>query len=240
MRNARFTKSFACLIAALAALGSTAAFAQYKYIGPDGRVVYSDQPPPPSAKPIAKPAGSGAAAPAAAASTASSASSAGLPYVLQQAVKTFPVTLYTTNECEACTQGRNYLTKRGVPFTEKTVRNADDLKVFKEATGAGQVPVMMLGNNKQVGFEEGAWNGALNVAGYPPNNLLPASYKNPPAAPSAPFTPDSKTAAAPTAPDAPGAPPAAGNAPAPGNAPSVGSTPPADPAANRPSWFKGF
>ena len=235
MHVARFAKSFACLIAALAALGSTAAFAQYKYIGPDGRVVYSDQPPPPTAKPIAKPAAGSPAAPGASAAAGSSASSAGLPYVLQQAVKTFPVTLYTTNECEACAQGRNYLVKRGVPFTEKTVRNADDLKVFKEATGAAQVPVMMLGNNKQVGFEEGAWNGALNVAGYPPNNLLPASYKNPPAAPSAPFTPDSKTAAA------PGAPPADGNAPPPAaNVPSVGTVPAADPAANRPSWFKGF
>ncbi len=238
MQYACFKKLFGCLIAAIAAFGSAAAFAQYKYIGPDGRVVYSDQPPPPSAKPVAKPAAGGGAAPTAAASSSgASAGSAGLPYVLQQAVKTFPVTLYTTNDCEACTQGRNYLTKRGVPFTEKTVRNADDLKVFKEATGAAQVPVMMLGNNKQVGFEEGAWNGALNVAGYPPNNLLPASYKNPPPAPTAPFTPDSKTAAAPTAPGAP----AGGNAPAPGTAPSVGTVPPpADPAANRPSWFKGF
>lgn len=235
MRIRNVFKSFMLLACGLAALGASSVFAQYKYIGPDGRVVYSDQPPPPSAKPIQKPATAGNTATAAPAS----ASGGGLPFALQQAVKNFPVTLYTTNECEACNQGRNLLVKRGVPFTEKTVRNQDDFKVFKDATGAAQVPVMMVGSGKQVGFEDGAWNGALNVAGYPPNTLLPASYKNPPAAPAAPFTPPSTTAAAPPAAGGPAAAPGA-NAPPAGNPPLAGTSPASDPAANRPSWFKGF
>jgi glutaredoxin len=190
--------------------------------------VYSDQPPPPSAKGTQKPApAANVAAPA--------ASTAGLPYALQQATKNFPVTLYTTKDCDACAQGRAYLNKRGVPFTEKTVGNQDDFKVFKDATGASQVPVMMLGSGKQVGFEESAWNGALNAAGYPPNSLLPASYKNPPPAPAAPFTPEVKPTAAGPATGGPAGPSAA-NAPAPSSpsapSPSSGDRPP--------NWFKGF
>ena len=226
MRISRKPGAMLGLFAVLAVFCSSAALAQYKYIGPDGRVVYSDQPPPPSAKGVQKPV----------ASAASSGTSSGLPYALQQAVKTFPVTLYTTKDCDACTQGRNFLNKRGIPFTEKTVGNADDFKVFKEVTGAAQVPVMTAGSGKQVGFEEAAWNGALNAAGYPPNNLLPASYKNPPAAPAAPFTPESKTAAAPAAPPGQGAEAASPGAkapPPPGSAPAASGDKP-------PTWFRGF
>jgi len=234
MRFRKIFKSFTWLACALAALGASHVFAQYKYIGPDGRVVYSDQPPPPSAKGVQKPATTGNTA-----ATASAGAGGGLPFALQQAVKNFPVTLYTSNDCEPCNQGRNLLVKRGVPFTEKTVRNQDDFKIFKDATGAAQVPVMTVGSGKQVGFEEGAWIGALNVAGYPPNNLLPASYKNPPAAPAAPFTPPSTTASAPPAPGGPPASPGANTPPA-GSPPSAGTAPAPDPAANRPAWFKGF
>ncbi|MBL8381897.1 MAG: DUF4124 domain-containing protein, partial [Burkholderiales bacterium] len=106
--------------AAVAALSGGSALAQYKYIGPDGRVIYSDQPPPPGAKGVQKPATAG--------NTASTGAGGGLPFALQQAVKNFPVTLYTTNDCDACNQGRNLLTRRGVPFTEKTVRTQDDVK----------------------------------------------------------------------------------------------------------------
>lgn len=233
MRTQGFFRSFSVVACGLLVVVAGTAFAQYKSIGPDGRVVYSDQPPPPSAKTVQKPATVGNTA-----SAAPTNASGGLPFALQQAVKNFPVTLYTTNECEACNQGRNMLIKRGVPFTEKTVRNQDDFKIFKDATGAAQVPVMVVGSGKQVGFEDGAWNGALNAAGYPPNNLLPASYKNPPAAPAAPFTPPSTTAAAPPAQGGPAAPGA--NAPPASTPPPAGTAPAADPAANRPSWFKGF
>lgn len=226
MRYRLNIRILAGLTIAAIALGAGIAHAQYKYVGPDGRVVYSDQPPPSNAKNVQKPATTG---------NASAGSSSGLPYALQQAVKTFPATLYTSKDCDACNQARNFLGKRGIPFTEKTVGNADDFKVFKDATGASQVPVLMLGNNKQVGFEEGAWNGALNVAGYPPNNLLPASYRNPAAAPAAPFTPEAK--ASPGAPQqsAQGSPP-----PAQPGAPSApGAQPP--PSGDRPpNWFKGF
>jgi glutaredoxin len=221
----RFSVLAASFAAAFALCG-TNALAQYKYVGPDGRVTYSDQPPPPTAKSVQKTTAAGNTV----------QGSQGLPFALQQAVKTAPVTLYTTEKCEACDQGRAFLNKRGVPFTEKTVRNQDDFKVFKEATGAGQVPVMMVGTGKQVGFEEGAWNGALNAMGYPPNNVLPAGYRNPPPAPAAPFAPETKTADAP--PKGGDAAPSANTPPAP-STPSTGSQP-QDSGNRPPSWFKGF
>ena len=227
MQKLRYTRIDLRGLVVLAAFCSTAALAQYKYIAPDGRVVYSDMPPPPAAKTLQKPE----------AGPASAGTSGGLPYALQQAVKNFPITLYTTKDCDSCNRGRSMLGKRGIPFTEKTVGNADDFKVFKDTTGASQVPVMTLGSNKQVGFEEGAWNGALNAAGYPAASLLPTGFKNPAAAPAAPFTPESKTAAAPTAPPGQDAPatPATGGASAP-----TGATPPAAGGSRLPSWFKGF
>jgi hypothetical protein len=216
------------VIAAVGLLAAASAMAQYKYVGPDGRVVYSDQPPPPGAKGVQKP--------ATAAAASSGGTSAGLPYALQQATKSFPVTLYTTSDCDACNQGRNLLNKRGIPFAEKTVRTPEDIKIFKEATKAEQVPVMMIGSNRQVGFEEGAWNGALTVAGYPPNNVLPAGFKNAPALPAAPFSPEApKTATGPANGTADKAGPAASTAPTAG-APSL----PADRGRKPPSWFKGF
>jgi len=217
------------VIAAVGLLAAASAMAQYKYVGPDGRVVYSDQPPPPGAKGVQKP--------ATAAATSSGGTAAGLPFALQQATKSFPVTLYTTSDCDACNQGRNLLNKRGVPFAEKTVRTPEDIKMFKEATKAEQVPVMMVGSNRQVGYEEGAWNGALTVAGYPPNNVLPAGFKNGPALPAAPFTPDAtKSAAAPAANGTPDKGGPTGNAPPAAGAPSL----PADSGGRPPSWFKGF
>ncbi len=215
---------FIAMVGTLLLWCAGSAIAQYKYVGPDGRVVYSDTPPPPAAKVIQKP---GAISPAA----ANPASN--LPFALQQAVKNFPVTIYTTADCDACTQGRNLLGKRGVPFTEKTVKTQEDMKAFKDATAASQVPVMLVGtSSKQLGFEEGAWNTALSSAGYPPNNLLPGNYKNAaaaPASPEKPVTQPVQSAQSPP-PGAPAAPPPTAIQPA----------APADPAANKPSWFKGF
>ena len=216
---------FNVMVCAMLVWSAGSAVAQYKYIGPDGRVVYSDTPPPPAAKLIQKPVALSSPAAANPAST--------LPFALQQAVKNFPVTIYTTADCDACTQGRNLLSKRGVPFTEKTVKTQEDMKAFKDATAASQVPVMLVGSSsKQLGFEDGAWNTALSSAGYPPNNLLPASYKNPAAAPASPEKPAAQPvqAAQSPPPGAPAAPPPTAITPA----------APAEPAANKPSWFKGF
>jgi glutaredoxin len=204
---------FLGVLACVAAMGAQA---QYKYIGPDGKVTYSDQPPPAAAKVLEKKPLAG-----------SSAGGSDMPFALAQAVKSAPATLYTAPSCgEPCSDARSYLNKRGIPYTEKTVTTADDGAKFKKDLGTDQLPVLTVGSSKQVQWQQDSWATALNVAGYPADNQLPAGYKNPAPVPVAP------PAAASTAVGqaAPGTTPA--NAPA--------NRPAAAPAGSQPSWFKGF
>lgn len=196
---------------------SALAGAQYKYIGPDGKVVYSDTPPPANTKGVQKTNIGG--------SVASSAAS--LPFALQGPARNFPVTLYTAPGCELCTNARAHLSKRGIPFGEKTITTAEDNAAFKAATGASSLPVMMLGNGKQVGFDGDIWDAALTAAGYPVTSQLPPGYK--------PALPTAAAPEKPAAADAKAKPDAAASAAAPPPASA-----PAAPAGERPGWFKGF
>lgn len=209
----------AILIAA--ALLSTAAAAQYKYTGPDGRVIYSDTPPPAAPK-GAKPA---VVEKKDVAASAQSASGAGLPFALQQASRNFPVLLYVSANCAGCDAGKAFLTKRGIPFAEKTVKSNEDIAALTKLTGATTVPVLTVGRNKSVGFEAGAWGESLDTAGYPAASQLPAGYKQVAAEPVVPVVADKPAATAEAKPKPEAAPP---------------PPPPPASAADRPTWFKGF
>jgi glutaredoxin len=200
-------KTALAFLSALSLLFSASVHAQmYKWVGADGKVTYSDVPPPASAKQVEKrAAGAGAS------------SEADLPYELSQAVNASPVTLYTTAKCIPCDSGRALLTTRGVPFTEKTVNSNDDIARLKQAGGNTQLPMLLVGRNKQTGFDADIWGTALTSAGYPESNKLPKGYRNPPpeAAAPAPKSPDAtaQTGSEPAAAPAGGSLPAAGNAP---------------------------
>lgn len=201
---------------------SALAGAQYKYVGPDGKVVYSDTPPPANVKGVQKKDIGGAAVPAA-------AGASNLPYELNLAAKNFPVTLYTTPGCEGCDQGRAFLSKRGIPFVEKTITTNDDLQAVKKIAGSSGLPVMTIGNSKLLGFEPSGWGTSLDTAGYPANSLLPASYKASP-----------PTALAPKKPETP---PPAPPVQSPVESQATAAAPPTVPAeqqSQRPGWFKGF
>ena len=203
---------------------SALAGAQYKYIGPDGKVVYSDTPPPANVKGVQKKDIGSAAGPAA-------AGASNLPYELGLAAKNFPVTLYTTPGCEGCDQGRAFLSKRGIPFAEKTITTNDDLQAVKKIAGSSGLPVMTIGNAKLLGFEPSGWGTSLDTAGYPPNSLLPPSYKAPPPTALAPRKPEVPPPAQPSQ-----SPVEAQATAAAAAAPSV----PAEQQSQRPGWFKGF
>lgn len=148
----------------------------YKWVGPDGKVTYSDAPPPSSAKQVETKNLS-----------AGGVNTADLPFELAQAVKANPVTLYTTKDCPSCDEGKKHLTVRGIPFTEKTVNSREDLAQFQKAGGEGQrLPFLTVGRTKERGFEPGAWNSTLTAAGYPESNMLPKNYRAPQAEPAAP------------------------------------------------------
>jgi glutaredoxin len=147
----------------------------YKWVGPDGKVTYSDTPPPKTASRVeTKALGSGGI------------STSDFPFELAEAVRNAPVTLYTSRNCIPCDDGRKLLSERGIPFSEKTISSNEDLAQFKQAGGEAQLPMLLVGRARERGFEPGAWNSALSAAGYPESNKLPKTYRNPPAEAAAP------------------------------------------------------
>ena len=162
------------LVAGLLAVG--AAQAQYKSVGPDGRVTYSDVPPPPTAKVVEQK------------KLAGGTSAIALPFELQQATTRYPVTLYTGDKCAPCDEGRSYLRARGVPFNERTVTSDEDLALFKQQSPDGTAPVIAVGGRRSIGYAQAAWAGLLDSAGYPATAVLPSGYQNPASAPLSPNT----------------------------------------------------
>ncbi len=197
-----------CAIAALLSAGS--AHAQlYKWVGPDGKITYSDAPPPTTAARVETKS-----------LTIGDVNASDFPYEVAEAMKSYPVTLYTSKDCPPCDDGRRLLTERGIPFTEKTVQSSEDIAQFKKAGGDGQLPLLAVGKYRERGFESAAWHNALNTAGYPEKSKLPRSYRNPPAQAAAP-TPVvvEKSASAEPAAKASGRPSATELPPPTGNAP---------------------
>lgn len=162
----------------------------YRIVGPDGRVSYSDQPPPPSAN--AKPV-----------STAPAVSAGGAPLSaeLRQAMGRYPVTFYADKDCAPCDNGRNYLNTRGIPYTEKTVSSNDDLEAFKRLSGSTSLPLLTIGGQQIKGFSSADWQQYLDAAGYPKQSALPAGFRRP--APTPLVEAKAVTAPAPAAANAP-------------------------------------
>ena len=159
-------------------LAAGAASAQvYKWVDAKGVTHYSDQPPPPSTPAKTK---------VEVKSFSGGSSIADLPAELAEVVRNRPVTLYTTDQCEGCNQARAMLLARGVPFSEKTVTTSQDQAVLKKAGSNGQLPLLLVGRSKQIGYEQGSWEVLLSDAGYPTQKILPASYSNPAPVPAAP------------------------------------------------------
>jgi glutaredoxin len=150
----------------------------YKWVGPDGKVTYTDTPPPPAAKNVQKKD-----------IATAEVNIAGLPYELSEVVKRSPVTLYTTKNCSPCDDGRKLLSARGIPFAEKTVNSNEDVAEFRKMNGDNQLPLLQIGRSKERGFEPDGWNAALTTAGFPETSKLPRSYQNPPAQATVPATP---------------------------------------------------
>jgi len=138
------------------ALASTCASAEtYRWVDSAGRVMISDTPPPSTAKSVAK-------------LGESAESTDGLPFALRKAKESFPVILYTSADCTTdCKQARDVLNGRGVPFTEKMLQKAEDASELKQLVGDVFVPSLKVGKQSFRGFEAGAYNNLLDLAGYP-------------------------------------------------------------------------
>lgn len=162
-----------CLIAGLmlalcTAPLTTQAQAAYRWIGKDGKVHYSDQPPPPAEASEVQQKNLRAG---------SVVETGGPSYGARQAARKLPLTLYTSDNCkENCRIARDFLKRRGAPFSEKVLRTAEDAAAFKQAVGTEEliVPVLQAGSTSEKGYEEQAWGSFLDAAGYPRDNGNPA------------------------------------------------------------------
>ncbi|PKO70468.1 MAG: glutaredoxin family protein [Betaproteobacteria bacterium HGW-Betaproteobacteria-14] len=143
------------------AVFATGADAQtlYRWVDKNGKVTYSDQPPPKEIKQVEQPR-----------LRSSTIETSGAGYETQKAAQNFPVTLYTTPDCVSeCANARDLLTRRGIPFSENRVVTTQDGDSFKKTLGTDKLlfPAMTMGSQKQIGFEADIWHGLLDSAGYP-------------------------------------------------------------------------
>jgi glutaredoxin len=166
----------------------------YRIVGADGKVTFSDQPPPAAAK-------------------AKVTTGTTLPLELRTAAGKFPVTLYTGKDCGPCNAGRSMLTARGIPFTEKTVESNEDIEALRRLSSESSLPVATIGGQTLKGYSEHDWSQYLDAAGYPASSKLPASYRNPAPSPLVAKAPTPVAEAAP----APAPAPARPSEPAPAN-----------------------
>lgn len=144
------------LLAFVLVLGAaTASAAQlYRWVDEKGNVEWRDTPPPANAKKVEQRSMGG-----------NTIETSTLPYSVQQAVRNFPVTLWTFDCGEPCTKARAHLTKRGVPYTERNAQKESE--ALKKLTGGLEVPVLLVGSRQLKGYLESDWDSALDSAGYP-------------------------------------------------------------------------
>jgi glutaredoxin len=136
----------------------------YRWTDEQGRVHITDTAPPAGAKNVQK-----KAAPA------TRAEEAPVPYGLTQAMKDFPVTLYTAPSCkQPCAMAREALNKRGVPFKEMQVWDEETNAELKRVSGGNDVPTLVVGRSVHRGFEQSAYDALLDSARYPGRGVLPA------------------------------------------------------------------
>ena len=146
---------------------------QYRWLDENGRVHYSDTPPPPFARSAQK-------------KNLKANSIGSQPnFELSQAVKSAPVTLYSHPDCkDLCDMARDVLNKRGVPFTEVSATDEAKLEQLRRVSGGMKVPVLVVGSQVETSVSADAYNQALDLAGYPKAGVAPArSQKAPPAPP---------------------------------------------------------
>jgi hypothetical protein len=138
--------------------GLAQAQSAYRWVDEQGKVHFSDRPPPAAAGKVEK-----------RPINAPTAADTQQPYAVRQATTKFPVILYVTTECgELCKQSADYLRKQGVPFSEKVLATPQDVAALAQRLGGeAQVPVLQVGSKTSKGFLESSWRSLLDAAGYP-------------------------------------------------------------------------
>ncbi|HET7362709.1 MAG TPA: glutaredoxin family protein [Burkholderiales bacterium] len=151
------------LLAVTALLAAHLAVAQqYRWTDENGRVHYSDTPPPATAKDVQRKRMTG------------NAVGAQGSYDLAVAIRNSPVTLYSHPDCkDICQMARDVLNKRGVPFTEVSTTDEAKIEELRRLSGTVRVPVLVVGSRVETTISAAAYDQALDLAGYPKAGAVP-------------------------------------------------------------------
>jgi glutaredoxin-like YruB-family protein len=75
------------------------------------------------------------------------------------------VEIYSTPSCHFCHMAKEWLTSKGIPFVDYNVaESVDKRKEMVEMTGQLGVPVIKIGDEVMVGFNQGMMAKLLEVA----------------------------------------------------------------------------
>jgi glutaredoxin len=148
---------FLVLAAALFASALAGAQTTYRWVDASGQTVFSDQPPPSGARQVVK------------LNSEVRGDEQQLSYATRQAAEKFPVALYTATNCsEMCTRARDFLKERAIPHAEKVITSEAEIAELSKILGSpASVPSLIVGRQNVKGFETGAWDNLLDLAGYP-------------------------------------------------------------------------
>lgn len=143
--------------AVLVAMALPAPAAMYKWVDAQGRVQYSDTPPPPGVKVEEQKI------------TRNIIGTAGSPFAVQDAARRNPVTLWMHDCGDLCNRARDYLASRGIPHAVRNPSRQDEQEAWKKASaGENAVPLLIVGTSRPLkGFNESEWSAAFDAAGYP-------------------------------------------------------------------------
>lgn len=144
--------SFAFALACAA--GAVSAAQLYRWVDDKGNVEWRDTPPPSTAKKVEQ-----------RTMTGNTIQTSTLPYSVQQAMKNYPVTLWTFDCGPPCKLAEAHLAKRGIPHTVRYSNKEPE--ELKKLTGGTEVPVLLVGSTQLKGYLETSWDAALDNAGYP-------------------------------------------------------------------------
>jgi glutaredoxin len=151
-------------VASIAAAGCSAHAQQlFRWTDSEGRVHFSDRAPMDVTKGVDK------------RTLTKNTSEPTTDYATQQAVKNFPITLYTTSSCgDICAKAKSLLSERGAPFSEVVVGDEATRTRLQQVSSDTQVPVLTVGREVTKGWEPNAYQVALDNAGYPKSRPLAA------------------------------------------------------------------
>jgi glutaredoxin len=139
-------------LAALGVLADASAESVYKWKDAQGRIHYSNEPPPKETN---------------AAKVRLVIPSFGGPAVVSGGgAGGSGVVVYGTQSCGYCKAARNYLAKRGIPFTDYDVETSEAGRAGYAELGGRGVPVILVGSQRMDGFNADRLGQMLSDAGY--------------------------------------------------------------------------